>query len=386
MSEAQGDSNPTKPPEIIPGQTKKGISKKQAFGRIIAAAGIVSTMGLSGDTFQRGPGDTRRDQYSTTQYLETFRLMEELSVQELTKKAEETYGIQIVSPQERSEIDLNKGKVKTIEWTKNQLLSLIASLDILPSHFYRPGSGKVQISVRDMAFGGGSKEGIKKREEDHAIANIQEYFGRDFYISREDLNKTLEQGYFEKRMEGAFPVSFFMVDSIHLNENFKPILGQCSCGTGNPPRIVFSKELFEGSQINSIEPYYYPIIVHELTHRVSRPEDYQFIRDLLGVPDDNALTKFLEEKLTEVQQDSSFKAALRNNDRKAIDAFDLITNRFDYGAKNSDEFVSVASEFYLEGKAIFLKDYSLLIGKEKAQKLYDYMKDKIFRGKEYEGE
>ena len=68
---------------------------------------------------------------------------------------------------------------------------------------------------------------------------------------------------------------------------------------------------------------------------------------------------------------------------KSMDASYLIANRFRYGARSPNEFISVASEFYIQGKAVFLKDYSLLIGKEKAQKLYDYMKDKIFKGREY---
>jgi len=56
---------------------------------------------------------------------------------------------------------------------------------------------------------------------------------------------------------------------------------------------------------------------------------------------------------------------------------------FRYGTKNANEFVSVASEFYVDGQENFLKVYGVFIGEEKARTLYNYTRDNIFKGKEY---
>lgn len=354
--------------------TQKSLPIGKIVARVLATAGILSTMGLSKDSAAKTP--------EVNDYTNPV-IVAELSLQDLETRVEAIYAIQVLSPRERSEMNWNKGKVKPVEWTRNQLLSLAVSLDTLPPHFYSPGPKNVQVGVRDVAFGGGSEEEIKKWQEEHAIANIQEYFGKDFYVSREDLEKALEQGYFEKRIERALPVSFAIVDEFPSDDG-NVYYGQCNCGIPNEKQeIILAKSAFEESQIDNIGLYYYPIIVHELTHRISRPGDYPFIRDsLVGVSDDITFTKFLKENSTKVQN-SLFEAAMNVKDMKGMDESYLIANRFRYGAKSPNEFISVASEFYIQGKAVFLRDYGLLVGKEKAQKLYDYMKDKIFKGREY---
>jgi len=54
-----------------------------------------------------------------------------------------------------------------------------------------------------------------------------------------------------------------------------------------------------------------------------------------------------------------------------------------YGAQNFDEFWAVAAEYYYRGASNFKEAYSEFLGEERAEILYNGVRDHIFRGQEY---
>lgn len=60
-----------------------------------------------------------------------------------------------------------------------------------------------------------------------------------------------------------------------------------------------------------------------------------------------------------------------------------VSHYLDHGSEDPGEFLAVGSEFYLQGEKRFQEVYGVFIGEDKAGKLYDYMRNNMFRGTEY---
>lgn len=393
MSETQEQSIPIKP-EISPSsvaeagkpsvdkslQKPKGIQKKQLAARLMASAVIAANIGLKGDTIARGLGGEL--------VVTPTGVVRELSVQDLEERAESLYQIQIMSPDEFTEVDIGGKKVKTEKWTKEEIADLMRALDKLPPHFYLPGVKDIHVFLPSLSRGSGfgidpSKDikqqekqweaiqkQIEQQNDEMDIAAIRVVLGKDFKISKKQLDEARRQGDFEKKIEGALPVEFIIPDVIPLNlrsggKVINAYDAQCYCGTSSAnPKVLLRHN------------YSFSTIVHELTHRVSKPEDYKFASELLEVPESMDFNDFVynngvsHSKNFSALKDAGFNAWVENNN-------------YYYGTRNANEYISVASESYIDGKENFLKIYSIFIGEEKANKLYDYMRDNIFRGTEY---
>lgn len=394
MSETQGDSNPNKSQELekfpSPKVPKKPGFRREIAGRLIGAAALLSTVGIHGDTLNKNPNfpSVNNDNLETTQSL---------SVQDLEKRAEQLYQIQIASPQEGIVVLYDGTEIKPIEWTKTQLLDIMTSLDKLPQHFYLPRPEEVHVGLPSLSsstgYGIDPSKDIEQQEKaiqillqqqeqkdnETDIAAIKKVLGEDFNVSKEQLDEVRKRGYFKKITEGVMPVRFTIVDVVPTDlkdgKATNRYVGEAYCGiTNENPEVLLTPGIFDDGDFDFVIP-------HELIHCVSRQEDYQFVLDLLGIADKEKFKQSFTEK--EVKWSAFVSDVFKKDGREEAFRQNKVLYRFTYGTKNPNEFVSVAGEFYINGKEKFLKIYGMFIGKEKAEKLYDYMRDKIFRGQEY---
>ncbi len=72
---------------------------------------------------------------------------------------------------------------------------------------------------------------------------------------------------------------------------------------------------------------------------------------------------------------------IRNNN--ASPDLESYTSHLGYGARTMHEFISVASEIYLQGKPTFLGQYGVFMGSRVAENLYQRIKKEIYQGIEY---
>lgn len=366
---------------------KKGISKKQLAARLMASAAIATTIGLKGDTVARGLGEE-----SVVTPTEVVR---ELSIQDLEERAEQLYQIQIASLQEGIVVLADGTNVKPNEWTKDEISDLMKTLDSLPSSFYLPGPKDVVVHLPSLSGGRGyaidpskdraqeekqwqaRQQQIKQQNDKDDIAEIKKYLGKDFNISNKDLDEARKKGHFEKQIKRALPVRFTMTDVVPMDLGDGQVkgyrVGQCHCGISNTNPEVLLRKGTVGRDFHDT----FSTIVHELVHRVSTPDDYKFVSELLEVPENMNFGDFVYNnaflsysKNFSSLKDAGFKAWAEGN-------------KYYYGTRSASEYISVASESYIDGKEKFLKIYSIFIGEEKAGRFYDHMRDNIFRGTEY---
>jgi len=322
MPEAQGDSKPTKAPEVVASNPERKSEKlqspkvprkigfrKQIAGRIVGAAMALSAIGIPAD-------NPNQNLNFSSVYKNNPEIVQSLSVQDLERMAERLYQIQIVSPEEKKAIELSNGAIiETAEWNKEEITNFMRVLDKLPHNFYSPDPGGIPVN---------------------------------FIVSD--------------------------IDPQNLNKGGMPYGALCSCRPNSKiPEVVFTRKGFRNFYDMSI------IITHELTHRVSTSKDDKFMSQLLGVPDNVDFGEFSNDNFVNKIDTLQLIDALENAGFNKY----AVQNMFRYGLHNPDEFTSVASQFYIGGKENFLKLYGVYIGDEKAQRLYDYMKNKIFKGKEY---
>lgn len=287
---------------------------------------------------------------------------------DLEKRIENSYQVQLISATEESGIRGNSADIKKVNWNKEGIAKLINSFDKLPSHFYLPAPDVYRVGLplphRDPEWTDELYEYFEKDFYETVLKSMQKDLGEDFYISYEEFEEAHNIGILEKDTGKVVPASFYLVEGLPDSDELKTV-GVCNCNSNFPSNILLdNKTIDRYSDRDTLS-----LIVHELTHRISRNEDYQFITDLLGVPSDVNFEDFLAPNIEKLPKNVDSRTKLKHK----------------YGTTNANEFISVASEFYIQGKEIFLKDYGMFIGQEKAEKLYDHMKDKIFRGKEYQG-
>lgn len=369
MPEAQGELATTKPgePRLTPSKKEKGSFKK-AIGKLALSASLIaSTQGnihLSPD-------------YSLTQ-LKSPGLTQSLSLADLEQRVEMQYQVDLVTaadlPQDSAILRNDEG-VQVTDWDKKEIIILTNVLDRLPLHFYSPRPATFELAGK---FRSDSAWGIKIPDYDTFMSDIKKFTGEDFYISQEEFHKVVEKGYLEIPGKTS-KVHFFMVNEFHPKE----VIGKCYCnmrGYNDTSEVGLSSEVYHRSPWGTWGTF--SIITHELTHRVSNKEDYEFVRDLLGMHK-NLNFDMLYGRVSHTDENSvkfanALKGTIVDND------VSYAHEKFKYGLTNPNEFVSVASEFYLLGKDRFIKAYGVYIEEEKSTKLYDYMRNNIFKGQEYQ--
>lgn len=377
MSESQGDADQIKPQEIsstledkskneTPPKKVKGGFRKKIAGGLISSVALASTLTpISGDSINsQNP--------NSILWINHPEISQSISTQDLEQRAEDLYQIRIVEPEESRKVKGISEDVETTQWDKEMIVKLENSLGKLPPHFYSPAHSIYRVELPKMLpkpenMSSDIFEWSNKNLYDFALDMFREEIGEGFFISREDYEKARNQGYFEKDLGENLPASFFLAS---LPKFQNEVLGElqvaalCNCDNHLPSNILLdNKILQEGSQEYALE-----IITHELVHRATRIKDYQFIEALLEVPSGTEFKDFLSTNIDKLPQSMNKRSMFY----------------LEYSTTNSNEFISVASQFYLKGKTDFLEVYGEFIGEDKAGKLYDYMRDEIFKGQQYQ--
>lgn len=377
MSESQGDADQIKPQEIssslqdkskneTPPKKVKGGFRKKIAGGLISSVALASTLTpISGDSINsQNP--------NSILWINHPEISQSISTQDLEQRAEDLYQIRIVEPEESRKVKGISEDVETTQWDKEMIVKLENSLGKLPPHFYSPAHSIYRVELPKMLpkpenMSSDTFEWSNKNLYDFALDIFREEIGEDFFISREDYEKARSQGYFEKDLGENLPASFFLAS---LPKFQNPVLGElqgvgiCNCDNHFPSNILLDNKALENSSQKDV----LGLITHELVHRITRIEDYDFIKTLLEVPSDANFNDFLSVNIENLPKNMDFSV------RFALS----------YGTTNPNEFISVASEFYIHDREYFLKNYTLLIGQDKSEQLYDFMRDKIFKGQEYQ--
>lgn len=243
--------------------------------------------------------------------------------EQLIKILEEKFQIELESPTTGvTGVTYNTEKFPTIEWDTPRLRGLIQVLLDLPSPFYLPRiiNGKEQ-RVR------------------FALTDVPQWKLKYPILS------------------GVFP-GFKVGGDYHG--------GFCACHDVQNQMVVLDKKHLPATFTTSAATR--STWVHELTHTITSPEIDKYIESItkpIGFVQNSDLWQIFS---SEVDISNG-----RVNDKSNIG----------YGAKNFDEFFSVAAEYYVKGKDEFVKTYTRFLGKEKSEKLYEGIKQEIFKGKEY---
>jgi len=144
----------------------------------------------------------------------------------------------------------------------------------------------------------------------------------------------------------------------------------CSEGIDDPQVIALEKDFVGNFMLESSGPRDH--ITHELIHRV-----FNTLADARRVLSDVGISSLDLEQVNRELEHFDTSVPLRMQDKVRF------VSRLLYGVQNFNEFVSVAGEIYLSGRDNFVERYREYFGEEKANNLYEFMKDEIFRGKEY---
>lgn len=352
---------------------KKSLKKQRKGTRIeMYARSFLSSLALSSAVVSTMsiPRDTTPEEEMLRSLPRIFR---EFSLQDLEKRVETLYQIQIVSPRELPEIEINNEKFKTLEWTRGDIGRLMTDLDTLPPHFYFPIPSIFHvrlppISSKPEDWSDVIWTEIEKQHYEQTRDILKKDLGEDFNISRADYDRTRGRGYFSHTL-GFYPAEFMLVDPRELQESTR-WKGWCLCSEngGQPNRqskIPLDYRLFKDN--DRLQEFI--TVAHEGIHRTTTPGDQEFVADLFRI------SVFEQEKMKELLKPNVEKAQERFGASVGLD--------LDYASKDSVEFLAVGGEFYLGGKDRFLEIYTEFIGQERAGQFYNYMRDNIFKGTEY---
>lgn len=143
-------------------------------------------------------------------------------------------------------------------------------------------------------------------------------------------------------------------------------------------------------------------LVHELVHSITNEEVvsnenhlssplFDKVDAILGTPLGDIEEEF--ERIAQDKMDQLLSGIDRETLLRKIKLTDNLPeegNRavfyadFTYGLGNYGEFISVLSEYYIQGKEVFFARYGEFFSEDVIQGLYDFMREHIFRGIEYE--
>lgn len=271
--------------------------------------------------------------------------------------------------------ELMNKKFPVAEWNKDDTEKLKRILNELPSHFYLPSPPKTvelnfpntEVEKDKIKFPmvEWSKDKFHQLFLDWARYNLND---ESFFISQEDLVDALEKGSLEIAIDSR-PVQFILADTASANERLRRDLGgTCNChDMMSGHQVIFQENKFENEDFDSS----FSIAAHELTHRIIHPdrEDFyaSFVANVLKITDWNQYQRVVGEKAAAVGDRLSEKEK----------------DRLKYAQRSWGEFIPVATEFYIKGQEEFSKVYVPFVGEPEAGKLYEFMKDEVFLGKEY---
>lgn len=354
-----------------------------------------------------------------------------ISPETLKKEIEDRFQIQLVSPATGvNEVEYNnEKKYPTIEWDNPRLKSLIRALSEIPPYFYSPRKindeeHKIRFALTDVHLWelGRSSEGkyqggfcacraaeaqlvvldksqlgqtyletsharetwfhevthaLTAPEIDRYIRSIVEPIGIKSPVDLWQIfSSELKISKSEKvDVYGSFlPKEFFTTDENGLMQTQVSSIH----GDGSTRQlmligdriVVFGEDLFLSGEKQIKEALVRD--ARKYAPEIITFEDYE--RGYLPHTRERSLGKDIAEGalfLVEVKKD--------NSSQKPID----YKSHIGYGAQNFYEFFSVGAEYYSQGRDKFVTTYEPYLGRERAEKLYDGVKQEIFKGKEY---
>lgn len=334
--------------------------------------------------------------------------------EQLRKSVEDKFQVEIVGPSTGVKKVESFETWKTVEWDNPRLKDLIGALSQLPPHFYQPrmiedqyykirfalthpditkqyfmhvikggtpggaclcpSADKQTVTIDKSPSGflfGGSTRRAWIHEITHAltdtemqryIQNVCEPLGiktvddlRELFLSKFELKKTNLEGIFLKKHH---------IDELIKEGGSKVLVGD----PGTRRELIFlggDRIAVAKSDLALLGEKY---IKDELLKYIRSARWTDSLEDYLANPPDLSKTQIRRITIEGMELELN-SIALKNN--------------IAYGADSFNEFFSVAAEYYVKGRNNFIKTYEPFLDRERAEKLYERLKQEIFRGKEY---
>lgn len=190
------------------------------------------------------------------------------------------------------------------------------------------------------------------------------------------------------RFGDTYPLIFALMSTTESSRQFA-IAGETRTNSPTYPLVVLTEGTFRGSGHPGVESE--STLVHELQHYFNSRYKSSY-NDLFHEPTGMSTT----DDLARV-----FASIITPNQNPSTPVFRSIS---EYGTRNQEEFLAVASEHYFLGWEVFMYGldprtapllfqgmsangyfgYARFLGVEKAQALYGTFRDKVYAGREYQ--
>lgn len=297
-------------------------------GRVATGLAIAGIIGVGADSAASHLPDSGPLGFSRNFWegLESGTLGQ--SPEPMARKLQNEFGVVIVSPQDDLEA-FNITEIGTVTgWKSPQMEAVSDILGNLPPTFYQPREINGKLLPLAIASGEVIPEKIISKDPDSQDPHVWKR------IATCRLN-TGDDSYANADYSGVI-----IFDNDHIRQNFL---------------------LEEKSDL---------LMVHELTHNATVPKLPALLEKLMsavGTKDEERLKEILN-----VPEYNSNMGIIPQTHAK-----------LKYGSENYREFYAVAGEFFYQGREKFVKTYSSFFGEERAQQLYDHVKDDVFEGREY---
>ncbi len=309
---------------------------------------------------------------------------------EQLKSIEDKYQIEILAggieiPQ------LNRNDtLATIDWEKKDLNALDSALSLLPAHFYLPrvinGENiKLRFGLLDDVLSYckcDAESEVFKQDKRLLVALGKEFLHNPSFLDNPKDLQGIEPSLFLTSHEIFHALSMTDINS-YTRRIVEPLdvpeEGMLS---------VFSSEIRWPSYATVPSEVHGPNIVLSLSYRENLPQEYydhpenfMVLEDAFVVPKSEYYfigAKYFQKQAKEAKLGFGDKKSLLTARSNLSEK-----SRLGYGAKNAHEFLAVSVEFYIRGKERFIQSYTPFLGQENAYKLYEGVKNEIFRGREY---
>lgn len=286
--------------------------------------------------------------------------------------------------------DINQKELEVRDWTENYLSLLDDALSNLPPHFYAPQEKVTTLVLsKDLQVQKWIKEGLPEYSSfGWSYGKIQLEF------SREEMQKVIDQirngdtlTYTHIEYSDSNKLGLLIFHRSSFKDEFVSLLkgqtsetgGVCVCGEENPTIGIMD-------DLNKNE--FLSFMTHELTHYVTEQNDDHYKTQLfatLGVDNYEQFHNLFNSTPANNIYAKQVISTLKKHKLPLTSIGEGLSKAYylNYGTTNHKEFIAVMSQFYIQGKQPFLETYASLVGKDKGDKLYEFMKSQIFLEKEY---
>jgi len=303
---------------------------------------------INGAKAVKDPAPPAQFQSNTEQYnYINISQADSKETEDYKEELEKQFNISIVGTEENPSIIQSEfgADARPISWNETNLKILQETLENLPDYFYKP----VLTKIED----GSSVSGQKEIEHGLKIQLV---------------TSSMPPG--KNSIEGLFEAG--------------KIYSETSDKDAKTDRIFIRTQAFTSSGKNFITG----VLTHELVHRAFDKNYNSYTQDIYNIL--NVKTKTDFNNLMNKQND--LMAVIKDlpktiwQDRSIFGGIIRQSYKYDcldYEKTNTNELTAVMSQFYIQGEETFTATYDPLFGKTKTQELYDFMKNKVFMGKEY---